>query len=264
MKPLILLTNDDGIRSRFLHAIANALDPFFEIVIAAPKCQQSWIGRAVTRNGKVQVISFNDLQWPSWQVDGTPTDCVNIALSSLLERRPAAIVSGINVGYNTTTPLIYSSGTVAGALEGAFWGLPAFALSQQIPDDIFMEAAYNDGALPPEWRKVLDEHARHASGFIHDKVTSVADSTAIPGDAIVHNLNYPAYPRQPLRISSTVPAPMGKMSFFQKEYEDGYEFRFNHGIPKPSVAKTDREALDEGLVSHSILNFSSLGRDLIN
>ncbi len=264
MKPLILLTNDDGIQSRFLHAIAGALDTYFEIAIAAPKQQQSWIGRAVTRNGKVHVVPFTELQWPAWQVDGTPTDCVNIALSSLLNIKPVAIVSGINVGYNTTVPLIYSSGTVAGAMEGAFWGLPAFALSQQIPDEIFMEAAYNNGSLPEEWQTVLHQHANHAAGFIRDALSGDGAAATQPADAIVHNLNYPAFAHEPLEVVRTVPAPMGEMSFFRKEYEDGYEFRFSHGRPWTFHAKTDREALDEGLISHSILNFSALGRDLIN
>lgn len=262
MKQHILITNDDGIQSRFLHAIAHALDPYFEISIAAPKTQQSWIGRAVTRNGKVEVVEHDELPWRAWQVDGTPTDCVNIAIGNLLQTRPVAVISGINIGYNTTTQLIYSSGTVAGAMEGAFWGLPAIAVSQEIPDDIFMGVAYNHGILPDEWQPVLQTHARHAAGLIQAWIEEARAASGRNGDAIVHNLNYPAVPLHPLELVRTVPAPLLEMSFFTKDYEDGYEFHFNHGKPLTSVAITDREALAKGHVSHSILNFSGLGRDL--
>ncbi len=262
MKKHILITNDDGIQSRFLHAIAYALDPFFEISIAAPKSQQSWIGRAVTRNGKVEVVPHDELPWQAWQIDGTPTDCVNIAIGNLLKTRPVAVISGINVGYNTTTQLIYSSGTVAGAMEGAFWGLPAIAVSQEIPDEIFMQVAYNHGILPPEWQPVLETHAAHAAGLINDWVNASNGSGSRNQDAVVHNLNYPSIPQKPLQMVRTVPAPLREMSFFTKDYEDGYEFHFQHGKPLASVAQTDREAIAEGLVSHSILNFSGLGRDL--
>jgi 5'-nucleotidase len=74
---------------------------------------------------------------PTWIVDGSPGDCVNIALAHLVDAQPDAVVSGINVGVNASLPLILASGTVAGAWEGASHGLPAIAFSQMLPRDAF-------------------------------------------------------------------------------------------------------------------------------
>ena len=270
MRKHILITIDDGIESRFMHAIAHALSGEFDITIAAPKRQQSWIGRAVSRTGKVSVEPHLQLPWTAWSIDGTPTDCVNIAMGNLLERLPDAVVSGINIGYNTTTQLIYSSGTVAGALEGAFWGIPAVAVSQEIPDDIFLKVAREDGLLPPEWQPVLERNAAHAAALISQliekqcKQVEHPDATSRNGhrDAIVHNLNYPSNPIYPHALVRTVPAPFERMAFFQPDGNNSYEFRFQHGQSLPAHARTDREAIAAGQVSHSILNFSGIGRDL--
>lgn len=254
----ILITNDDGIESGFLHAIARALSGDFEISIAAPAREQSWIGRAVSRRRPVTVEAHPELPWRAWTVDGTPTDCVNIALGNLLPQRPDAVVSGINIGYNTTIPLIYCSGTVAGALEGAFWGLPAFAVSQEIPDEIFEHVTESKGQLPEKWQALLDTNANHAAGLIK---RLLSDGSGGP-DAVVHNLNYPSHPRHPYETVLTVPAPLQELPFYQPDTKGSYSFHFQHGIPVESAQKTDREALAAGEVSHSILNFSALGRDL--
>ena len=127
MKPLALVTNDDGIDSAFLHRLVEALAKDFEVAVAAPAFEQSWIGRAISRRTEVEVIP-SPSHFPSgvqaWAVSGTPTDCVNIALGNLLDRQPDIVVSGINIGFNTTETLILCSGTIAGAMEGAQWGLP--------------------------------------------------------------------------------------------------------------------------------------------
>jgi 5'-nucleotidase len=254
----ILITNDDGIESGFLHTIAHALSEHFEITIAAPAQEQSWIGRAVSRRRPVKVTPHPELPWTAWTIDGTPTDCVNIALGNLLPERPDAVVSGINIGYNTTIPLIYCSGTVAGALEGAFWGLPAFAISQEIPDELFAGITEAKGQLPAQWQALLDANARHAAELIKRILSDGSGQS----DAVVHNLNYPSRPKHPYETVLTVPAPLQELPFYKKDDSGDYSFHFQHGIPVKSGQKTDREALLEGEISHSILNFSALGRDL--
>jgi 5'-nucleotidase len=260
----ILITNDDGIESGFLHALATALARHFEITIAAPAQEQSWIGRAVSRRRPVSVEKHPELPWPAWTIDGTPTDCVNIALGHLMETPPAAVVSGINIGYNTTVPLIYSSGTVAGALEGAFWGLPAFAVSQEIPDVLFAKVTESKGQLPPDWQPMLEANARHAAELIARILSDGSDKSDGPdaSDAVVHNLNYPSKPLQPYETVLTVPAPLQELPFYRQTDASTYEFHFQHGQPLQSPHKTDRDAIAAGEVSHSILNFSALGRDL--
>lgn len=261
MRPLILMTNDDGIESGFLHTLARALEAHFEICVAAPASEQSWIGRAVSRHRDVEVQEHKELPWRAWTVNGTPTDCVNIALGNLLSERPAAVVSGINIGYNTTVPLIYSSGTVAGAMEGAFWGLPAFAVSQQIPDTIFAEVTQSNGQLTDHWQQTLDKNAVHAADLIQRMLHQPLQNAE---DAVVHNLNYPAQPHQPFETVLTVPASLHVLPFYQEAHPGTYRFHFQHGEERNDAQLTDREAMNRGWVSHSILNFSALGRSLNN
>jgi 5'-nucleotidase len=121
----ILLTNDDGVQSEGLTALAAALRPLGEIVIVAPMQEASAIGHALTlrRPLRLETIAHN-----VYGVDGTPTDCVNIAISTVLRRLPELVVSGINKGWNLGDDITYS-GTVAGALEAALLGVPSIAVS---------------------------------------------------------------------------------------------------------------------------------------
>jgi len=121
----ILLTNDDGVQSEGLTALAAALRPLGEIVIVAPMQEASAIGHALTlrRPLRLETIAHN-----VYGVDGTPTDCVNIAISTVLRRLPELVVSGINKGWNLGDDITYS-GTVAGALEAALLGVPGIAVS---------------------------------------------------------------------------------------------------------------------------------------
>ena len=133
MKPHALVTNDDGIESAFLHRLVEALLPHFRVSVAAPVLEQSWTGRSMTRHGELEAIHSSS-HFPdsveAWAISGTPTDCVNIALGNLLPKKPDIVLSGINIGFNTTESLVLSSGTVAGAIEGVLWDLPAMAFSK--------------------------------------------------------------------------------------------------------------------------------------
>lgn len=257
MADFLLLTNDDGIDSDFFHALVEALRQIAPLVIAAPTAEQSWVGRGVSRRNDVTISARDDFDCPAWAIDGSPTDCVNIAMGNLLKESPRAIVSGINIGYNTTTPLIYSSGTVAAAMEGAFWSLPAFAVSQAVPRERFEEVRHPDRPPPDDIRAVVRQNARHAASLIerllHEPPTN---------DAVVHNLNYPFQPRLPHEVHLTVPAQLRRMPLYTEIAPGTYRFRYQPGQPAPSRSLTDRGAIDKGCVSHTVLNFSSLGGDL--
>ena len=123
----ILVTNDDGIHSEGITALADALRPLGEVIVVAPLTEASAIGHALTLRRPLRIESFGSNRYA---VDGTPTDCVNIALTIILERRaPDLVASGINKGYNLGDDVTYS-GTVAGALEAALLGIPAVAVSR--------------------------------------------------------------------------------------------------------------------------------------
>ena len=123
--PRILVTNDDGVRSEGIHALADALRPLGVVVVVAPHIEASAIGHALTLRRPLRVEQLEDAVY---EVDGTPTDCVNIGVAKILNGLPDLIVSGINKGYNLGDDVTYS-GTVSGALEGALLGIPSVAVS---------------------------------------------------------------------------------------------------------------------------------------
>jgi 5'/3'-nucleotidase len=123
--PLILVTNDDGYRSDGIIALADALRRIGDVTIVAPVEEASAIGHALTLRRPLRLEKIDD---GVYGVDGTPTDCVNIAITQVFKCLPDLIVSGINKGWNLGDDVTYS-GTVAGALEGALLGVPGFAVS---------------------------------------------------------------------------------------------------------------------------------------
>ena len=123
--PLILVTNDDGYRSEGIRSLAAALAAVGDVTIVAPLDEASAIGHALTLRRPLRLEKVGD---HVYSVDGTPTDCVNIAIDEVLESPPALVVSGINKGLNIGDDVTYS-GTVAGALEGALLGYQAMAIS---------------------------------------------------------------------------------------------------------------------------------------
>jgi 5'-nucleotidase len=126
----ILVTNDDGVQSDGIHALAVALEPLGEVVIVAPHLEASAIGHALTLR---RPLRMERLRERVYEVDGTPSDCVNIAISQIFRGLPDLVVSGINKGYNLGDDVTYS-GTVAGALEGALLGVPSLAVSLERND----------------------------------------------------------------------------------------------------------------------------------
>jgi 5'-nucleotidase len=124
--PLILVTNDDGYRSQGIVALADALASVGHVIIVAPTEEASAIGHALTLRRPLRLEAIRD---GVYGVDGTPTDCVNIAVTQILDGKlPDLVVSGINKGWNLGDDVTYS-GTVAGAMEAALLGVPGVAIS---------------------------------------------------------------------------------------------------------------------------------------
>ncbi len=121
----ILVTNDDGVHSEGIHALAAALAALGEVTVVAPHIEASAIGHALTLRRPLRMERLRDRVY---EVDGTPTDCVNIAITQIYKALPDLVVSGINKGYNLGDDVTYS-GTVAGAMEGALLGVPSIAVS---------------------------------------------------------------------------------------------------------------------------------------
>jgi 5'-nucleotidase len=130
-KPLLLLVNDDGIASEGLVALARAAHRLGRVFVVAPDRQRSATSLALTLHGPLRVKRLR----PAWYaVDGTPADCVYLAVCKLLPRFPDLLLSGVNRGPNLGRQDVAYSGTVAGAIQGTFLGIPSLAVSQ-LPDE---------------------------------------------------------------------------------------------------------------------------------
>jgi 5'-nucleotidase len=125
----ILVTNDDGIESAGIKALGAAMQQFGTVYVVAPDRQQSAVGHALTVASPLRAtpIIRHGIA-AGWAIDGTPADCVKLAISALLPEPPSLVISGINHGNNASVNAIYS-GTVSAATEGALMGIPAIAVS---------------------------------------------------------------------------------------------------------------------------------------
>jgi 5'-nucleotidase len=122
---LFLITNDDGYLAPGIKALARALDSVGDVVIVAPDREQSATSHSLTLHYPLRIRQTAD---NAYHVDGTPTDCVMLAVSALLERQPDFVFSGINHGGNMGEDILYS-GTVSAAMEGTLLGIPSIAIS---------------------------------------------------------------------------------------------------------------------------------------
>src|SRR5688572_24024944 len=162
--PKILVTNDDGVQSEGIHALAAALARLGDVIVVAPHLEASAIGHALTLRRPLRLEQIRD---GVYEVDGTPTDCVNIAVTQLYKGAPDLVVSGINKGYNLGDDVTYS-GTVSGALEGCLLGIPSIAVSLKRSDDVhdFEAAALVAGSLAD----AVLEHGMPARTFLNVNV----------------------------------------------------------------------------------------------
>ncbi|HSA78303.1 MAG TPA: 5'/3'-nucleotidase SurE [Nitrospirota bacterium] len=135
---MILVTNDDGVYSPGIQILAKRLRQLDSVVIVAPDRERSAVGHSMTLHRPLLIEEIKD---SVYSVNGTPTDCVNIAVKGLLKETPRLVVSGINKGPNLGDDVTYS-GTVAGAIEARLLGVPSLAVSLAARNDFrFAEAA---------------------------------------------------------------------------------------------------------------------------
>jgi 5'/3'-nucleotidase len=138
----VLLTNDDGIASPGLLALARAMSRVATTFVVAPEHERSAASHAITLHKPLRAtrVSLDAADVPAWATNGTPADCVVLGVLDLLAQPPDVVVSGINLGANLGMDLIYS-GTVSGAVEGALFGIAAIAMSVTAFRDIHWEPA---------------------------------------------------------------------------------------------------------------------------
>jgi 5'-nucleotidase len=254
----LLITNDDGIESVFLHELVRALIAAgHETFVAAPKVEQSWTGASKSPRRSVHSAQVDKgLGCPTWAVDGTPSDCINIAIEHLLDAEPQAVISGINIGLNASLGFILGSGTVAGACEGALHGIPGIAVSQSVPIERYEAIKDPAAAGDPKVMGLLRVSAAHAA-----RLAPLFAAQTPPMSFVVHNLNFPYPCSADTEVRRTVPARVTLPGLFSARDADGtHRLVFRLGDDQsPKTPLTDRAALDAGFISHTILDFSKLG-----
>ncbi|MBI5038872.1 MAG: 5'/3'-nucleotidase SurE [Nitrospirae bacterium] len=134
---LILVSNDDGIHSAGIHVLADALRSIGDVYIIAPDRERNAASHALTLHKPLRLEQLGDKMY---SVNGTPTDCINLAINGILSEKPDLVVSGINKGGNLGDDVTYS-GTVSAAFEGTLLGIPSFAVSQVAEGDYKFETA---------------------------------------------------------------------------------------------------------------------------
>ena len=136
-RPYLLLTNDDGIHAPGLRHLWEAIHEHADLAIVAPASEKSGSGVSITWT---QPLHIQSIRWEkntqAWSVSGTPADCVKMALSALLDRKPDMVISGINQGSNSGRTVLYS-GTIGGVIEAAYKNVPGIAFS------------FSDSEIPP-------------------------------------------------------------------------------------------------------------------
>ncbi|CAI8309102.1 MAG: 5'-nucleotidase SurE [Owenweeksia sp. TMED14] len=130
VKPLILITNDDGISSPGIRMLINQMNSLGDVVVVAPNSPQSGMGHAITINDSLRcdIISIDSGSQKEYSCSGTPVDCIKLGVHEILDRKPDLIVSGVNHGSNASVNVIYS-GTMAAAIEGSMQGVPSIGFS---------------------------------------------------------------------------------------------------------------------------------------
>ena len=126
---LFLITNDDGIHARGLKALIELVRPYGKVMVIAPEDGQSGMSHAITVKYPIRLTKLDEQKnLVVYSSNGTPVDCVKLALSKLLDRKPDLIIAGINHGSNSSSSIIYS-GTMAAAIEGCVNGIPSIGFS---------------------------------------------------------------------------------------------------------------------------------------
>jgi 5'-nucleotidase len=232
----ILLTNDDGIYAPGLAAMERQLRELGDVTVVAPATEQSGVGHSITFLSPLVVKEiFAGERRRGWAVEGSPADSVKLGIFEFCRQRPALVVSGINGGLNAGINVLYS-GTVAAAIEGAFFGITSVAVSLEFSD-----------------HAQFDKAAEIARAII---TQILAHKGATPQ---LYNLNIPTSALE--RPKGVKVVPMGVAHYgeqFEKRVDPrgrNYFWATNDPPPRRGIEETDLTALEEGYITLTPLDF---------
>jgi len=231
-RPLILVTNDDGIYAEGITVLAERMDQVGDVVAVAPDREKSAASHSVTLRHPLRVTQIDERRYA---VNGTPTDCVLLGVLSVLPRRPDLLVSGINRGGNLGDDVTYS-GTVAAAFEGTLLSVPSFAVSVVERIDTRFEFA----------------------GEFAVRLAKVVLANGLPPETLL-NVNVPNLPASD--IAGVAVARQGKRIYndqiVEKQDPRGERYYWIAGTGSSEAAEgTDIDAVEHGMVSVTPLHLN--------
>ena len=248
---LILITNDDGIYAPGLAAMVRELAQLGKVHVVAPATEQSGVGHSITYLtplivkevfGDGQRATDGEEHW-GWAVQGSPADCVKLGISEFCPTRPDLVVSGINSGLNAGINVLYS-GTVAAAIEGAFYGITSVAVSLE-----------------------FDEHARfdRAARLARTIISQILEKKP-PGPQL-YNINIPTAALTGTPRVATVPMNVTRYGdcFERRKDPWGRDYYWLMGGPAPLVPEheTDLSALAKGQITLTPLDYDMTRRSAL-
>jgi 5'-nucleotidase len=251
-RPLILITNDDGIASPGLAAIAAVLDNLGDLLIVAPRTQQSSSGRSMPNSSDGRIFKYdvqaNDKTWVGYGVHASPAQAVQHALLELADRKPALAVSGINYGENIGFSITIS-GTIGAALEAVSHGIPALAVSLQVTQD---KHHTNDASVD-------FSTAAHFTRLFAQKMLA----QTMPPDVDILKVEVPmtATPQTAWRVTRLERGRYYEPLPPQREHlEDEGRMGYRLQNAKPSSPDTDAAAMREGIISVTPISMDMTSR----
>ncbi len=232
----ILLTNDDGIYAPGLAALERELRTLGDVCLVAPATEQSGVGHAITFLSPLICKEIYDGETRrGWAVEGSPADCVKLGVFEFSDSRPDLVVSGVNSGLNAGINVLYS-GTVAAAIEGAFFGITSLAVSLEYDEHADYGAAARIG------RRVIEQ--------------VLAQKGSAPE---LYNINIPTSAIASPRGLRVVPMAVARYSerFIKRQDPKGRTYYWAAGEMPPcqDMADSDLAALAEGFVTLTPLQF---------
>jgi 5'-nucleotidase len=231
-KPLILVTNDDGVSAPGIRALINVMSKIGEVVVVAPDKPQSAMGHAITINSTLYLnkLSKDGDSITEYSCSGTPVDCVKLAVNEILKRKPDLCVSGVNHGSNSSINVIYS-GTMSAAVEAGIEGIPAIGFS----------------LLDYDWNADFDS----IKSFIK-KITLETLENRLP-EGVVLNVNFPKLKENEIKgikICRQAKAQWVE-KFDKRKTPSGKDYYWLSGefVNQDKGEDTDEWALENGYVS---------------
>lgn len=231
MRPLILVSNDDGISARGVHCLIDRLVKFGDVVAICPDGPRSGQSMAITVNDALKLTQLPDYNGAKmYKTSGTPVDCVKLAMHHVLPRKADLVVAGINHGSNSAVNVLYS-GTMGAAMEGCAFGIPSIGFS-------------------------LTDHSENADftpcHHAIDTLVEMVLHNGLPED-ICLNVNIPDIGETPAEMRIAV-ACRGKWNDEYKEYTDPNGHKFYWLTGEYINEEPDNENTDEWCLSHGIIS----------